>query len=77
MNPSRNPAAKVKGNVLINILTPVLAPCLNDSSLECVPGNKILAPSIKPAAASIIMANISIEPCIHIPLTLSQNTSFS
>lgn len=77
INPSRNPAKKVKGKVLMTILTPVLAPSLKDVNLECVPGNRMLAPKIKPAAASMTMAKISMDPWIHIPLTLSQNTSFS
>ena len=43
----------MNGNVLIKILIPVFAPILKDVYLECVAGNKILAPSIKPAAHSI------------------------
>lgn len=62
MKPSRKPAKKVKGKVLIRILTPVLAPSLNEVNRECVPGNKILAPKIKPAAAAMTMAKISIAP---------------
>jgi hypothetical protein len=62
INPSRNPAAKVNGKVLINILIPVFAPFLNEVYLEWVPGNNRLAPNIRPAAASITMAKISIEP---------------
>ena len=33
-NPSRNPAEKVNGNVLINILTPALTPRLKESIRE-------------------------------------------
>ena len=60
--PSKNPAENVNGKVLIKIFIPVIAPCLKEVYLECVPGNKILAPRIKPAAASITIANISMEP---------------
>lgn len=34
MYPSRNPAEKVKGNVLIKILTPSLNPILNEVNRE-------------------------------------------
>ena len=54
MKPSKNPAATVKGMVLIKIL--------KEFNREKVFGNKRLAPKAKPAAASIIMAKISIEP---------------
>lgn len=62
MKPSKNPAKNVKGKVLITILTPVLAPSLKDVNRECVPGNKMLAPKIKPAAAEMTIAKISIAP---------------
>jgi len=77
IKPSKNPAAKVKGKVLIKIFIPILAPFLNELYLEWVPGNRMLVPRINPAAASITMANISIEPWIQIPRTLSQKTFFS
>lgn len=44
------------------ILILVRIPDLNESNLEKVPGNKILAPNISPAMVSITMANISIAP---------------
>jgi hypothetical protein len=62
INPSRNPAAIVNGMVLNQILRLVRIPDLNESNLEKVPGNKILAPNISPAMVSITMANISIAP---------------
>ena len=60
--PSKKPAANVKGKVLINILTPSFTPVLNDVILENVFGNRILAPKINPAAPSMTIAKISIEP---------------
>jgi hypothetical protein len=62
IKPSKNPAANVKGKVLIKILTPILAPFLNEVYLEYVAGNRMLAPKIKPAAHSITMAKISMAP---------------
>lgn len=62
MNPSRKPAEKVNGKVLIKILIPVLAPILKEVYLECVAGNKMLAPKMSPAAHSITIAKISMAP---------------
>ena len=62
IKPSRNPALIVKGNVLRNILKLFLKPILNEFTLEKVFGNKIEAPKINPAAVSITIAKISIEP---------------
>lgn len=62
IKPSRNPALIVKGKVLKNILKLFLKPILNEFILEKVLGNKIEAPKINPAADSITIAKISIEP---------------
>lgn len=62
IKPSRNPALMVKGNVLRNILKLFLNPILNELILENVLGNSIEAPKINPAAVSITIAKISIEP---------------
>lgn len=62
IKPSRNPALMVKGNVLRNILKLFLNPILNEFILENVLGNSIEAPKINPAAVSITIAKISIEP---------------
>lgn len=61
-NPSRNPAAIVKGTVLRNILKLFLNPIFNEWIREKVCGNKIDAPNTNPAADSITIAKISIEP---------------
>lgn len=61
-NPSKNPAAIVKGMVLKKILKLFLNPIFNEFILENVCGNKIEAPKINPAAASITIPKISIEP---------------
>lgn len=60
--PSKTPAAIVKGTVLKNILKLFLNPIFKEFILENVLGNKIEAPKINPAADSITMAKISIEP---------------
>ena len=62
INPSRNPALIVKGKVLRNILKLFLKPILKELTLEKVLGNNIEAPKINPAAVSITIAKISIEP---------------
>lgn len=62
IKPSRNPALMVKGNVLRNILKLFLNPIFNEFNLEKVLGNKIEAPKINPAALSITIAKISIDP---------------
>ena len=62
INPSKNPAAMVNGIVLNQIFKLVRIPALKESSLEYVPGNKILAPNISPAIVSITIANISMAP---------------
>lgn len=77
MNPSKNPAAIVNGMVLKKILKLFLKPILSEFILENVRGNKIEAPNINPAADSITMPKISIEPWIQIPLTLFQKTPCS
>ena len=61
-NPSKNPAAMVKGTVLRKILKLFLKPIFKDCIREKVCGNKIEAPKTKPAADSMTIANISIEP---------------
>lgn len=61
-NPSKNPAEIVNGTVLKKILKLFLNPIFNEVILEKVCGNKIEAPKINPAADSITMAKISIEP---------------
>lgn len=75
--PSNIPAAMVNGIVLKKIFKLSLKPILNEFNREKVLGNRIEAPSINPHADSITMAKISIEPCIQIPLTLSQKTPCS
>ena len=60
--PSNKPAATVNGIVAIKILKPALKPIFNEAILEYVFGNNMEAPRINPAAASITMAKISIEP---------------
>lgn len=62
IKPSRNPALIVNGNVLRNILKLFLKPILNELILEKVFGKRIEAPKINPAAVSITIAKISIEP---------------
>lgn len=62
INPSRNPALIVKGKVLRNILKLFLKPILKEFTLEKVLGNNIEAPKINPAAVSITIAKISIDP---------------
>ena len=62
MKPSRNPALIVNGKVLKNILKLFLKPILKEFILEKVVGNKMEAPKINPAAASITIAKISIAP---------------
>ena len=62
MKPSRKPAAMVKGTVPKNIFKPSLKPILKEFNREQVFGNKIEAPRIKPAAASITIPNISMLP---------------
>ncbi len=62
IKPSRNPALIVNGNVLRNILKLFLNPILKELILEKVFGNKMEAPKINPAAVSITIAKISIEP---------------
>lgn len=62
MKPSRNPALMVKGNVLRNILKLFLKPIFNEFNLEKVLGKRIEAPRINPAALSITIAKISIDP---------------
>ena len=61
-NPSRNPAQKVNGMVLRRILNEFLNPILKELNLERVLGNNILPAKIKPAEASMTIANISILP---------------
>lgn len=61
-NPSKNPAAIVKGTVLKKILKLFLNPIFSEVILENVCGNKMEAPKINPAADSITIAKISIEP---------------
>lgn len=60
--PSKNPAAIVNGIVLKNIFNPFLKPILKEFIREYVFGNRIEAPKINPAAVSITMAKISMEP---------------
>lgn len=62
IKPSRNPALMVNGKVLRNILKLFLKPILREFNREYVLGNNIDAPKINPAADSITMAKISIEP---------------
>lgn len=62
IKPSRNPALIVKGNVLRNILKLFLKPIFKEFTLENVLGNKMDAPKINPAAVSMTIAKISIEP---------------
>ena len=62
IKPSRKPAAMVKGKVLKNIFKLSLNPIFKELTLEYVFGNKMEAPKINPAAVSITMAKISIEP---------------
>ncbi len=62
IKPSRNPALMVKGKVLRNILKLFLKPILSEFNREKVLGKRIEAPRINPAALSITMAKISIEP---------------
>lgn len=62
IKPSRNPALIVKGNVLKKILKLFLKPILKEFTLEKVLGKRIEAPKINPAAVSITIAKISIEP---------------
>ncbi len=62
IKPSRKPALIVNGNVLRNILKLFLNPILNEFTLEKVFGNIIEDHKINPAAVSITMAKISIEP---------------
>lgn len=62
IKPSRNPAPMVKGKVLRKILKLFLKPILKEFILENVLGNNIDAPRINPAAVSITIAKISIEP---------------
>ena len=62
IKPSKKPALIVKGKVLKNILKLFLKPILKEFILEKVLGNRIEAPKINPAADSITMAKISIEP---------------
>lgn len=62
IKPSRNPALIVNGNVLRNILKLFLKPILSEFNLENVLGKRIEAPKINPAALSMTIAKISIEP---------------
>ena len=62
INPSKNPAAMVKGIVLKKILKLFLNPIFNECIREKVCGNKMEAPKINPAAASMTIPKISIEP---------------
>jgi len=62
IKPSRNPAAKVKGIVLMYILKLFLNPILKEFNLEKVFGKSIEAPKINPAIDSITMAKISKQP---------------
>lgn len=62
INPSRNPAAIVNGTVLTRILKLFLNPILKEFNLEKVLGNRIEAPRIYPAAVSITIPKISIDP---------------
>ena len=77
IKPSRNPALIVKGKVLKNILNVFLKPILKEFNLEKVFGKSMEAPKINPAADSITIAKISIEPCIQMPRTLFQKTPCS
>jgi hypothetical protein len=61
-NPSKNPAAMVKGTVLKKILKLFLNPIFKEVIREKVCGNRMEAPRINPAADSITIAKISIEP---------------
>ena len=63
MNDSINPANMKKGTKPITIFNPLMAPILNEANLEYVPGNKMLLPIIKPAAAAITIEVNSIVPC--------------
>ena len=65
--PSRIPAAIVKGTVLRKIFKLSLKPILNEFNREKVLGNRMEAPRINPQADSMMIAKISIEPCIQIP----------
>jgi hypothetical protein len=62
INPSRKPAAIVKGTVPRNIFKLSLNPILNEFNLEKVLGNRIEAPRINPQADSTTIPKISIEP---------------
>lgn len=62
MKPSKNPAAIVNGMVLKKILKLFLKPVLREFILEYVRGNRMEAPRINPAADSITIPKISIEP---------------
>ena len=61
-NPSKKPAAMVNGTVLKKILKLFLNPIFKEFMREKVCGNRMEAPRINPAAASITIAKISIEP---------------
>jgi hypothetical protein len=62
IKPSRKPDAMVKGTVLKSILKLFLKPILKEFNLEYVLGNRIEAPRMYPAAVSITIPKISIEP---------------
>ena len=61
-NPSKIPAAMVNGTVLKKILKLFRNPIFSELMRENVCGNKIEAPKINPAADSMTIAKISIEP---------------
>lgn len=62
IKPSRKPAAMVNGMVLKKILKLFLNPILKELIREKVFGNNIDAPKMNPAAVSITIPKISIEP---------------
>lgn len=59
---SKKPAHINIGIKPITILTPCLAPLINDAPREYVPGNKMLLPITKPAQPAMMMADISNVP---------------
>ena len=75
MELSINPAIMNMGIVPTTIFTPLLAPLLNDSSLEYVPGKSHPLPKASPAAPATIIDQISSVPCSHMASMDSQSKS--
>jgi hypothetical protein len=63
---SMKPAMIKKGIKPITIFKPLIAPILKEVNREYVPGNKILFPMTKPAAAAITIEESSMVPCSRI-----------